>query len=184
MNAASAVHVIGGGLAGSEAAWQLASAGVAAIVHEMRPARRTDAHVTDRLAELVCSNSFRSDDSENNAVGLLHEEMRRAGSLVMAAADAHRVPAGSALAVDRQGFAEAVQEALEAEPLVAIRRHEIAGLPPEDWDQVIVATGPLTSPALAETIAKLGGQASLAFFDAIAPIVYKDSIDFSTAWFQ
>ena len=184
MNTALPVHVIGGGLAGSEAAWQLARAGVAAMVHEMRPARRTDAHVSDRLAELVCSNSFRSDDSEHNAVGLLHEEMRRADSLIMAAADAHKVPAGSALAVDREGFAEAVQEALEAEPLVAIARQEIAGLPPEDWDQVIVATGPLTSPALAEAIAELSGQASLAFFDAIAPIVYKDSIDFSKAWFQ
>jgi methylenetetrahydrofolate--tRNA-(uracil-5-)-methyltransferase len=178
------VHVIGGGLAGSEAAWQLAKAGVPAVVHEMRPVRRTDAHRTDRLAELVCSNSFRSDDREFNAVGLLHEEMRRAGSLIMRAADTHRVPAGSALAVDRDGFSEAVGRALEAEPLVEIRREEVAGLPPGDWDSAIVATGPLTSPALAGAVAALTGEESLAFFDAIAPIVHKESIDFDKAWFQ
>ncbi|MBI2978674.1 MAG: methylenetetrahydrofolate--tRNA-(uracil(54)-C(5))-methyltransferase (FADH(2)-oxidizing) TrmFO [Rhodospirillales bacterium] len=180
----SPVHVVGGGLAGSEAAWQLACAGVPVTLHEMRPHRRTDAHRTDRLAELVCSNSFRSDDAEFNAVGLLHEEMRRAGSLVMRAADAHRVPAGSALAVDRDGFSSAVGEALAAEPLVDIRREEVAGLPPDDWNSVIVATGPLTSPALAEAVRKLTGEDSLAFFDAIAPIVHKDTIDFDTAWFQ
>jgi methylenetetrahydrofolate--tRNA-(uracil-5-)-methyltransferase len=178
------VHVVGGGLAGSEAAWQLARAGVRVILHEMRPVRGTDAHVGDKLGELVCSNSFRSDDAEHNAVGLLHEEMRRCGSLIMRAADAHKVPAGSALAVDREGFAEAVQAALEAEPLVEIVRQEVAGLPPADWDSVIVATGPLTSPALAEAVRALSGEASLAFFDAIAPIVYKESIDFDTAWFQ
>ncbi len=178
------VHVIGGGLAGSEAAWQLARAGVPVVVHEMRPERGTDAHQTDGLAELVCSNSFRSDDAESNAVGLLHEEMRRAGSLIMAAADKHRVPAGSALAVDRDGFSAEVGRALEAEPLVEIERREVRGLPPEDWDSVIVATGPLTSPDLAKAVAELSGEEDLAFFDSIAPIVYKESIDFSKAWFQ
>ncbi|WP_292025809.1 FAD-dependent oxidoreductase, partial [Maritimibacter sp. UBA3975] len=142
------VHVIGGGLAGSEAAWQLARAGVSVVLHEMRPERATDAHKTQDLAELVCSNSFRSDDHETNAVGLLHEEMRRLGSLIIQMADRHRVPAGSALAVDRDGFAAAVTEALEAEPLVTIERGEIDGLPPEDWSSVIIATGPLTSPGL------------------------------------
>ena len=178
------VHVIGGGLAGSEAAWQLARAGVPAVLHEMRPQRTTEAHVTDRLAELVCSNSFRSDDASHNAVGLLHEEMRRCGSLILRAADASKVPAGSALAVDRDGFATAVQAALEAEPRVTIERGEIAGLPPAAWDSVIAATGPLTSPALAEAIRALTGEESLAFFDAIAPIVHKESIDFRAAWFQ
>jgi methylenetetrahydrofolate--tRNA-(uracil-5-)-methyltransferase len=178
------VHVIGGGLAGSEAAWQLAGAGVPVVLHEMRPARGTEAHRTDGLAELVCSNSFRSDDREHNAVGLLHEEMRRLGSLVLAAADANRVPAGAALAVDRDGFSRAVTEALLQHPLVAIRREEIAGLPDPAWNSVIVATGPLTSPALAEAIRRLTGERSLAFFDAIAPIVHRDSIDFSKAWFQ
>ncbi len=162
----------------------MARAGVPATVHEMRPVRKTDAHRTDRLAELVCSNSFRSDDAEYNAVGLLHEEMRRAGSLIMRAADAHRVPAGSALAVDRDGFSAAVSAELAAEPLIEIVREEVAGLPPEDWDSAIVATGPLTSPKLAEAIRALTGSESLAFFDAIAPIVHKDSIDFSKAWFQ
>lgn len=180
----SSVHVIGGGLAGCEAAWQIARAGVPAILHEMRPLRATPAHMTETLAELVCSNSFRSDDAETNAVGLLHAEMRRCGSLIMAAADTHKVPAGSALAVDRVGFARAVQDALTADPLIDIRREEIAGLPPEDWDSVIVATGPLTSPALAEGIRRLTGEDALAFFDAIAPIVYKDSVDLSKAWFQ
>ncbi len=178
------VHVVGGGLAGSEAAWQLARAGASVVLHEMRPERGTEAHVTGQLAELVCSNSFRSDDAEHNAVGLLHEEMRRCGSLIMAAGDAHQVPAGGALAVDREGFAAAVEAALEAEPLVEIRRAEVAGLPPEDWGLSIVATGPLTSPALAEAIGAVTGEDSLAFFDAIAPIVHKDSIDFDIAWFQ
>jgi methylenetetrahydrofolate--tRNA-(uracil-5-)-methyltransferase len=178
------IHVIGGGLAGSEAAWQAARMGVPVVLHEMRPVRGTEAHVTAGLAELVCSNSFRSDDAENNAVGLLHEEMRRCGSIVMRAADAHRVPAGGALAVDRHGFSAAVEAALAAEKLVEIRREEIAGLPPEDWDEVIVATGPLTSPALAEAVRALTGEDSLAFFDAIAPIVYRDTIDMSKAWLQ
>jgi methylenetetrahydrofolate--tRNA-(uracil-5-)-methyltransferase len=178
------VHIIGGGLAGSEAAWQLARAGIRVVLHEMRPVRRTDAHVTESLAELVCSNSFRSDDRDHNAVGLLHEEMRRAGSLIMRAADTHKVPAGAALAVDRHGFAAAVQAALEAEPLVEIRREEVAGLPSAGWDEVIIATGPLTSPALSQAILTLTGERNLAFFDAIAPIVHKDSIDFDIAWFQ
>lgn len=178
------IHVIGGGLAGSEAAWQITRAGVPVVLHEMRPVRETDAHLTDGLAELVCSNSFRSDDAENNAVGLLHEEMRRLGSLIMAAGDATKLPAGGALAVDRVAFSNRVTAQLEAEPLVSIERGEVEGLPPQDWDSVIVATGPLTSPALAEAVGKLSGEDYLAFFDAIAPIVHKDSIDFSKAWFQ
>ena len=178
------IHVIGGGLAGCEAAWQIASRGVPAVLHEMRPMRTTAAHKTDALAELVCSNSFRSDDVATNAVGLLHEEMRRLGSLVMRAGDANQVPAGGALAVDRDGFSAAVTAALDQHRLVDIRREEIAGLPPQEWDSVIVATGPLTSPALAEAIRVATGEASLAFFDAIAPIVHRDSIDMSVAWFQ
>lgn len=178
------VHVIGGGLAGSEAAWQISRRGVPVILHEMRPVRVTDAHSTDSLAELVCSNSFRSDDPVSNAVGLLHEEMRRADSLIMRAADAHRVPAGGALAVDRHGFSAAVEAALTAEPLVTIRREEVQDLPPGDWANVVVATGPLTSPPLAEAIRTFTGEDSLSFFDAIAPIVHKDSIDMSRAWFQ
>ena len=183
-SSAKPIHVIGGGLAGSEAAWQIASAGVPVVLHEMRPVRGTEVHLTDRLAELVCSNSFRSDDAANNAVGLLHEEMRRAGSLIMRSADAHKLPAGGALAVDRHGFSAAVQQTLLAHPLVELRREELAGLPPADWDSVIVATGPLTSPALAEAIRTLSGEDSLAFFDAIAPIVHVDSIDRSIAWKQ
>ncbi len=178
------VHVVGGGLAGSEAAWQLVSAGIPVVLHEMRPVRGTEAHQTDRLAELVCSNSFRSDDAANNAVGLLHEEMRRAGSLIMRAADTHKLPAGGALAVDRHGFSEAVQQALLSHPLVELQREEIAGLPPAEWDSVIVATGPLTSPALAGSIRTISGEESLAFFDAIAPIIHFDSIDLSVAWKQ
>src|SRR6201989_495286 len=143
----SDIHIIGGGLAGSEAAWQAAEGGQKVVLHEMRPNRATFAHQTDSLAELVCSNSFRSDDWQNNAVGLLHEEMRRAGSLIMGAADAHKLPAGGALAVDRHGFSAAVPQTLLAHPLVELRREEVAGLPPPDWDSVIVATGPLTSPA-------------------------------------
>jgi len=184
MSSTPPIHVIGGGLAGSEAAWQIAQAGVPVVIHEMRPVRGTEAHQTDSLAELVCSNSFRSDDPEKNAVGLLHEEMRRCGSLIMKAGDAHRVPAGSALAVDRHGFSAAVQAALEDHPLVTIDRAEVAGLPPETWDSVIVATGPLTSPALSEAISQLTDEDSLAFFDAIAPIVAKDSVDMNVAWFQ
>ena len=178
------IHVIGGGLAGSEAAWQIARAGVPVILHEMRPQRMTDAHKTEGLAELVCSNSFRSDDAANNAVGLLHEEMRRSGSLIMAQGDAHKLPAGGALAVDRDGFSAGVTAALEAEPLVTIDRAEVAGLPPSGWDSVIIATGPLTSPALSDAILALTGETSLAFFDAIAPVIHHDSIDMSTAWKQ
>ncbi len=178
------VHVIGGGLAGSEAAWQLARAQVPVILHEMRPIRATDAHQTDRLAELVCSNSFRSDDAEGNAVGILHAEMRILGSLVMAAADTNRVPAGSALAVDREGFADQVSKTLADHPLIEIVRGEVAGLPPVDWDNVIVATGPLTSPDLSQAIIDLTGKENLAFFDAIAPIVHAESIDMDIAWFQ
>ena len=178
------IHIVGGGLAGCEAAWQAARAGVPVILHEMRPERGTDAHRTDTLAELVCSNSFRSDDAEANAVGVLHEEMRRCGSLILQAADAHKVPAGGALAVDREGFADEVQARLEAQPLVKVRREEVNGLPPAEWDKVIVATGPLTSPALAQAILDLTGEDSLAFFDAIAPIVHADSIDESAAWRQ
>ena len=178
------VHVIGGGLAGSEAAWQVASAGVPVVLHEMRPQVKTPAHHSGDLAELVCSNSFRSDDCENNAVGVLHEEMRRAGSLILSAADAHRLPAGSALAVDRNEFSNRVTRALADHPLIEIRRGEVTGLPPEDWQSTIIATGPLTSPALAEALRMLTGEDSLAFFDAIAPIVHRDSIDFDIAWFQ
>ncbi|MCB5176992.1 methylenetetrahydrofolate--tRNA-(uracil(54)-C(5))-methyltransferase (FADH(2)-oxidizing) TrmFO [Microvirga lenta] len=184
MNNFDPIHVIGGGLAGSEAAWQIAQAGVPVILHEMRPVRGTDAHKTDGLAELVCSNSFRSDDAETNAVGLLHQEMRTLGSLIMAKGDANQVPAGGALAVDRDGFSEAVTAALEAHPLITIERGEVAGLPPEDWSSVIVATGPLTSPALAEAVLGLTGEKELAFFDAIAPIVYRESINMDVAWFQ
>ncbi len=171
-------------MAGSEAAWQIARAGVKVILHEMRPVRMTDAHQTDGLAELVCSNSFRSDDMENNAVGLLHEEMRRCGSLILSAGDANRVPAGGALAVDREAFSAAVEAAIRAEPLIAIERGVVETLPPEDWGSVVIATGPLTAAPLAEAIRAETGTDSLAFFDAIAPIVYKDSIDFSKAWFQ
>lgn len=179
------IHVIGGGLAGSEAAWQIAQAGVPVILHEMRrDGVRTDAHHTDGLAELVCSNSFRSDDWEYNAVGLIHAEMRELDSVILACADAHQVPAGGALAVDRDGFSQAVTAKLEAHPLITVQREEIAGLPPQDWDNVIVATGPLTSPALADAILSLTGEESLSFFDAIAPIVHADSIDFDIAWRQ
>lgn len=180
----SPIHIVGGGLAGSEAAWQAARAGVPVVLHEMRPTRETDAHHTDGFAELVCSNSFRSDDAEANAVGLLHEEMRRTGSLIMKAADAHRVPAGSALAVDRDAFSQAVTAALTGDPLIDIRREEVVGLPPEEWGSVIVATGPLTSPSLASAIREHSGEQALAFFDAIAPIVYKESVNFDVAWFQ
>ena len=177
------VHVIGGGLAGSEAAWQLAQANVPVTLHEMRPERETAAHKTDGYAELVCSNSFRSDDAQTNAVGVLHAEMRRMGSLIMRAADNNQVPAGGALAVDRDGFSAAVSQALESHPLVTLERGEIV-VPPADWDSVIVATGPLTSPDLAATVRSLTGETQLAFFDAIAPIVHRESIDFDQAWFQ
>ncbi|XWN33014.1 MAG: methylenetetrahydrofolate--tRNA-(uracil(54)-C(5))-methyltransferase (FADH(2)-oxidizing) TrmFO [Devosia sp.] len=177
----SDIHVIGGGLAGSEAAWQLAEAGQRVVLHEMRPQRTTAAHQTDGLAELVCSNSFRSDDAETNAVGLLHAELRDLGSLIMRCADSHQVPAGGALAVDRVGFSDAVTAALESHPNIAIRREEITSLP---GGPCVVATGPLTSDALAEEIARLTGATALAFFDAIAPIVHRESIDMDVAWFQ
>ncbi len=178
------IHIIGGGLAGSEAAWQISRAGVPVVLHEMRPIRKTDAHHTDGLAELVCSNSFRSDDWEFNAVGLIHAEMRRAGSLIMACADAHKVPAGSALAVDRDGFSAAVTQALTQEPLITLVREEVTELPPESWGSTIIATGPLTSDLLAQAVLSVTGEDELAFFDAIAPIVHRESINFDIAWFQ
>ena len=178
------IHIIGGGLAGSEAAWQITQAGVPVVLHEMRPVRMTEAHKSDGLAELVCSNSFRSDDADYNAVGLLHAEMRCCGSLILHHADAHRVPAGTALAVDRDGFSAAVQDALETHPLVTIDRNEVVGLPPAQWESIIVATGPLTSPALSAAIRELTGENALAFFDAIAPIVHRESLNMNVAWFQ
>jgi methylenetetrahydrofolate--tRNA-(uracil-5-)-methyltransferase len=177
------VHIVGGGLAGAEAAFQIATRGLHVVLHEMRPVRGTPAHKTGKLAELVCSNSFRSDDSALNAVGLLHYELRRMNSLIMCAADANQVPAGGALAVDREEFSSAVTIALERNPLIDIRREEISA-PPVEWDSAIIATGPLTSPALADNIRTKTDQSALAFFDAIAPIVHRDSIDFSIAWFQ
>ncbi len=180
----SPIHVVGGGLAGSEAAWQIASAGIPVILHEMRGVRGTDAHKTDGLAELVCSNSFRSDDATANAVGVIHAEMRLANSLIMACADRNQVPAGGALAVDRDGFSDAVTEAIEKHPLITVVREEIQGLPPKEWDLAIVATGPLTSPALAAAIQAETGKDQLAFFDAIAPIVHRESIDMDICWYQ
>ncbi|MDE1152747.1 MAG: methylenetetrahydrofolate--tRNA-(uracil(54)-C(5))-methyltransferase (FADH(2)-oxidizing) TrmFO [Micavibrio sp.] len=179
-----AVHIIGAGMAGSEAAWQVANSGVPVVLHEMRPVRMTEAHSTEGFAELVCSNSFRSDDAEYNAVGLLHEEMRRANSIIMAAGDKHKVPAGSALAVDRDLFSQEVTAILKAHPLITVERGEVDGLPPAEWDSVIVATGPLTTPALSKAVLELTNEDSLAFFDAIAPIVFRDSIDMNRAWFQ
>ncbi|MFL5237823.1 MAG: methylenetetrahydrofolate--tRNA-(uracil(54)-C(5))-methyltransferase (FADH(2)-oxidizing) TrmFO [Rhizomicrobium sp.] len=177
------IHIVGAGLAGSEAAWQAAQAGARVVLHEMRPVRSTEVHKTDGFAELVCSNSFRSDDWENNAVGLLHQEMRRAGSLILCAGDGHRLPAGGALAVDRDGFSQAVTRALEQHPYIEIRR-EIVEWPPEEWRSVIIATGPLTAPSLAGAIRTRTGEESLAFFDAIAPVVYRESIDMSVGWMQ
>jgi|TARA_B110000116_G_scaffold272335_1_gene296699 methylenetetrahydrofolate--tRNA-(uracil-5-)-methyltransferase len=177
------IHVIGGGLAGSEAAWQLGEVGIPVVLHEMRPSRNTQAHKSSNLAELVCSNSFRSDDVYFNAVGLLHEEMRRLNSLIMLAADANKVPAGGALAVDRDGFAQQVSNVLINHPMITIDYNEITSFP-DDWEQVIIATGPLTSPALTDQIIKLTGENNLAFFDAIAPIIQVDSIDFNVAWYQ
>ena len=178
------MHIVGAGLAGSEAAWQVARAGVRVVLHEMRPGRMTEAHRTDGLAELVCSNSFRSDDAANNAVGLLHAEMRRLGSLIMRSADANQVPAGGALGGrPRRIFRRRHQGAAGPSP-DRDRRAEIAGLPPADWRNVIVATGPLTSAPLADAIRELTDENALAFFDAIAPIVHRDSIDMSVAWFQ
>ena len=178
------VRVIGGGLAGSEAAWQLAKRGCAVELWEMRPLHKTEAHQTGQLAELVCSNSFRSDNAERNAVGLLHEEMRRAGSLILRAADENKVPAGDALAVDREGFAQAVEAALEAEPNITIERGVLERLPDAGAGPHIIATGPLTAPSLAEDIRATTGHDALAFFDAIAPVVYHDSVDMDVAWRQ
>ena len=177
------IHVIGGGLAGCEAAFQIASKNIPVILHEMRPQRMTDAHQTQGLAELVCSNSFRSDDSTANAVGVLHEEMRQLESLIIRCADQERVPAGGALAVDRERFSAAVETVIAAHPLITIEREEVTTIP-DSWDQVIVATGPLTSPRLAESIRAWGGEDDLAFFDAIAPIVHFDSINTDIVWFQ
>ena len=177
------VHIVGGGLAGSEAAWQLAQSGIAVTLYEMRPHRKTEAHVTDGLAELVCSNSFRSDDAETNAVGLLHAELRDANSLIMRCADTHQLPAGGALAVDREGFSQSVTKELENHPLVTLKREEVRHIDP-DWAHVIIASGPLTSPALSEVISKMTGSDKLAFFDAIAPIVYRDSINMNICWEQ
>ncbi len=180
----SEIHIVGAGLAGSEAAWQAAEAGAQVVLHEMRPVVGTDAHHTDGFAELVCSNSFRSDDWEHNAVGLLHAEMRTCGSLIMACADVSQVPAGGALAVDRDGFSARVTERLKAHPRVRVERGEVGGWPPADWRSVILATGPLTSPALAAAILARTGEESLSFFDAIAPIVHFDSLDMGRAWRQ
>jgi methylenetetrahydrofolate--tRNA-(uracil-5-)-methyltransferase len=184
MTQAKPVHIIGAGLAGSEAAWQLANAGIPVILHEMRGVVKTDAHHTDNCAELVCSNSFRSDDHEYNAVGLLHWEMRQLDSIIMAMGDLHQVPAGGALAVDRDGFAEAVTAKLKSHPLITIQREEITSLPPAEWGPTLIATGPLTGTGLANALREVTGEESLAFFDAIAPIVYKESINFDIAWFQ
>jgi len=180
----SPVHIIGAGLAGSEAAWQCVSRGVPVILHEMRPDRMTDAHESGNFAELVCSNSFRSDDKHGNAVGVLHEEMRKSNSLIMGMGDMTKLPAGGALAVDRDHFSEAVSLILREHPLVTIEYGEVKGLPPREWGNTIIATGPLTAPSLAQAILAETGEDSLAFFDAIAPIIYKDSIDFDIAWMQ
>ncbi len=175
------IHIVGGGLAGSEAAWQLAEAGFKVRLSEMRGSgEKTPAHQTDHLAELVCSNSFRSDDAEANAVGLLHQEMRTLGSLILTQADRHRVPAGSALAVDRDGYSAGVTQALADHPNVTLVRERVDGLPN---GPAILATGPLTAPALAEAIGGATGREALAFFDALAPIVHRESIDMDTAWF-
>lgn len=178
------IHIIGGGLAGCEAAWQIAQRGIPVILHEMKPVKFSPAHKNKNLAELVCSNSLRSDDHEHNAVGLMHEEMRRAGSLIMSCADATKVPAGGALAVDRDAFAALVSEKIRSHPLIEIRQEEICELPPEDWGETIIATGPLTSEKLAQAVLREVDNQSLSFYDAIAPVIYKESIDFSKAWYQ
>ncbi|MCB1652116.1 MAG: methylenetetrahydrofolate--tRNA-(uracil(54)-C(5))-methyltransferase (FADH(2)-oxidizing) TrmFO [Alphaproteobacteria bacterium] len=178
------IHIIGAGLAGSEAAWQAANMGARVVLHEMRPEKGTPAHSSDYCAELVCSNSFRSDDAEHNAVGLIHQEMRKLSSLIMREGDKAAVPAGGALAVDRDVFSKGVTEALAAHPRITIERGEINGLPPAEWDNVIIATGPLTSDPLAQAIAELTGEKELSFFDAIAPIVHTESINMDKAWFQ
>lgn len=171
-------------MAGSEAAWHIANAGIPVVLHEMRPTVKTFAHQTENLAELVCSNSFRSDDDTANAVGLLHWEMREAGSIIMEMGAQHSVPAGSALAVDRDAFSQAVTDKLLAHPMITVERGEITGLPPANWGQTIIATGPLTSQSMAEAVLAETDETSLAFFDAIAPIVYAESVDMKQAWFQ
>lgn len=181
---ADEVHIIGAGLAGSEAAWQLAERGIKAVIHEMRPSKASPAHKTEYCAELVCSNSLRSDDYEHNAVGLMHEEMRRAGSLIMQCADATKVPAGGALAVDRDGFAETVTRKLKNHPLISFINEEITALPAAEDGNFIIASGPLTSEALIASILKEVNAQALNFYDAIAPVVYKESIDFDKAWYQ
>jgi methylenetetrahydrofolate--tRNA-(uracil-5-)-methyltransferase len=179
------LHIIGGGLSGCEAAWQAANRGVEVIIHEMRTTEvKTEAHQTDGLAELVCSNSFRSDDHTNSGIGLLHEEMRRCGSVILGCADIHKVPAGGALAVDRDGFSAAVQEKILAHKNITLVREEISQIPSEDEGLVIIATGPLTSDKLSQSILAAAGHEYLAFFDAIAPIIFKESIDFDKAWYQ
>lgn len=181
---ADEVHIIGAGLAGSEAAWQLAERGVKTVIHEMRPSKASPAHKTEYCAELVCSNSLRSDDYEHNAVGLMHEEMRRAGSLIMQCADTTKVPAGGALAVDRDGFAETVTRKLKNHPLISFINEEITTLPAAEDGSFIIASGPLTSEALIASILKEVNAQALNFYDAIAPVVYKESINFDKAWYQ
>ena len=178
------LHIVGGGLAGAEAAWQAANLGINVSLYEMRPNQTTEVHQTQQLAELVCSNSFRSDDHNSNAVGVLHQEMRMMNSLIMRVADLHKVPAGGALAVDRELFAKEVEHQIKSHPNITIKREEIRSLDAIDWSYIIVATGPLTAKPLADAIKKKTGEADLAFFDAIAPIVYFDSIDMNIAWFQ
>ena len=178
------LHIIGGGLAGSEAAWQAAKIGINVVLHEMRPIQNTEVHKTQTLAELVCSNSFRSDDHLTNAVGVLHQEMRMMDSLIMRVADLHKVPAGGALAVDRELFSKEVELTLNSHPKITIKREEVLSLDKSDWSQIIIATGPLTALQLAEEIKKKTGEKELAFFDAIAPIVYFESINMDIAWFQ
>jgi methylenetetrahydrofolate--tRNA-(uracil-5-)-methyltransferase len=178
------IHVIGGGLAGSEAAWQIARQNVPVVLHEMRPSRKTPAHQTGDLAELVCSNSFRADDPQTSAIGILHREMRCLDSLILATADAYKLPAGGALAVDREQFSAHITEAICGHPLITVIREEIDGLPPKTWDNVIIASGPLTSPCLGSALRSLTGERDLAFFDAIAPVVHRESIDMEQAWFQ
>ena len=180
----SVLHIIGGGLAGTEAAWQAASLGIEVILYEMRPTRKTEVHKTETLAELVCSNSFRSDDHQSNAVGVLHQEMRMMNSLIMQIADLHKVPAGGALAVDRELFASEVEHRIASHPNITIIREEITSLDNPDWENIIIATGPLTAEPLAEAIKAKTGEADLAFFDAIAPIVYFETINMEIAWFQ
>lgn len=178
------VHIIGAGLAGSEAAWQLAKRGIEVVIHEMRPLKHSPAHSTDYCAELVCSNSLRSDDFEHNAVGLMHQEMRLAGSLIMECADATKVPAGGALAVDRDGFAQMVTQKLKENPLISFVNEEITQLPKPEDGRFIIATGPLTSQSFAQAILQEIDNQSLNFYDAIAPVIYKESIDFDKAWYQ